>query len=102
MLFLYIDVDSKTPSVLSSVKINIDLTLEITVRNTSVPTAKFRHLLQDHKKVIMISEVLNVLAEVKSLASGESSGSDLLQQKKFYMIFSRAFIIEMCTFFYCK
>ena len=38
ILFLYVDVSSKAPSVLSSVKVNSDLTLEVAVKNTPVST----------------------------------------------------------------
>ena len=76
ILFLYIDVSSKNPSVWASVRINTDLTAEVTVKNTSIPTTKFCHLLQDRKKVTTISEVLNLLAEVKSLVSVEPSSPD--------------------------
>ena len=78
ILFLNIDVSCDTPSVLSSVKVKSDMTFEVTVRNASISPRKFRHLLQDHKKITKISEVLNLLAEVKSLASDGCSIPDLL------------------------
>lgn len=76
ILFLYVDVSSKAPSVLSSVKVNSDLTLEVAVKNTPVST---QTALQDPNKGIrMISELVNLLAEVKALASGESTSLDFL------------------------
>jgi len=78
ILFLYIDVSCETPSVLSSVKVKNDMTFEVTLRNAPISPRKFRHLLLDPNRVATISEVLNLLADVKSLASDECPSPDLL------------------------
>ena len=72
------------PKIIASVTFSADLSLTVFIDNCQIPWNKFSSVLSSNK-VSLFSEVINLLASVKSVAHKEASKDDLLDSSIYFL-----------------
>ena len=72
ILFAYMSVSDESPTIFASVRIDEDLTINVSFKGVPVNGRHVAHVLRQRNKISAISEVSNVLAFVKSWISSEN------------------------------